>query len=205
GPIYAGMDDGDPALDMMLARLLPHKSIVVQPVWRADELTAVVAIAWLSDTHRITADELRLVEAMADRLSASLDSVDRRAREGRSGADRPEQSLVLTASPTRESQGLFDTIAMAAATLTGAKLAIVWVVDDRDHELWPEGRHAESATLTRLTQDLTAIADGERAIREMFASGSPRYIADIRNDPRWASQSRLSDGVLRAVVEMPLI
>jgi len=200
GPIYAGAEDGDPALDMMLARLLPHKSIVVQPVWRGDELTAVVAMAWLSDTHRITADELRLVEAMTDRLSGSLDTVGRRPREGRRGPDRPEHSV----SPTRESRGVFDTIAMAAATLTGGTLAIVWVVDDRDHELWPEGRYAASAALTRLTQDLTAVADGERAIREIFASGSPRYVADIRNDPRWASQSRLSDGV-RAVVEMPLI
>jgi len=204
GPISTGVEDGDPALDLLLARLLPHKSIVVQPVWRGDELTGVVAIAWLSDAHRITADELRLVEAMADRLSASLDSIGRRRREVRR-ADRPEHSLAPAAIPAREGQGVFDTIALAAATLTGGKLAIVWVVDDRDHELWPEGRHAASPALTRLTQDLTAVADGERAIREIFASGSPRYVSDIRNDPRWASQSRLSDGVLRAVVEMPLI
>src|SRR5215471_6116015 len=44
GPIYTGVEDGDPALDLLLARLLPHKSIVLQPVWRGEELTGVVAI-----------------------------------------------------------------------------------------------------------------------------------------------------------------
>src|SRR5206468_3355569 len=52
---------------------------------------------------------------------------------------------------------------------------------------------------------LAAIPDAERVIREISASGSPRYIADIRNDRRWSTQTRLRDCPLRTLVEIPLM
>jgi GAF domain-containing protein len=112
------------------------------------------------------------------------------------------QESPLSLAP--EGQGVFDTIAMAAVTLARAKLCIVWVVDVRDHALWPEGRYTAEPGLDRLTQDLGAVPDAERVIRELFESEAPRYVPDIRTDPRWAGHARLSDGVLGSLVELPL-
>ena len=204
--ICASEGEEDPELDRMLAEHLPHKSIVVQPVWRTGELIAVFAVAWLSDPHRVTADELRLVEATADRLAGSLEGVTLHRGDAEGDREHPGKSVPpAPRASIPEGQGVFDTIAMAAATLMEGKVAVVWAVESRDRVLWPEGRYAAETALEPVTAGLTAIPEAERAIHEMFESGASRYVSDIREDPRWVSQTRLRDSPLRALVETPLI
>jgi len=204
-PIYTSVGEADPELDRRLARLLAHKAIVVQPVWSNGELIAVFAIAWLSDTHRFSADELRLVEAMADRIAGSLGSVDLRRGDEERARPRVAEGAPSPAASAPDGQGVFDTIAMAAATLLAGKLAVVWVADPRDRMLWPEGSYTADPALEHVRTGLAAIPYGEGVVGETFESGAPRYSADIGEDPRWLSRTLLRGSRLHAGVEIPLI
>ena len=171
-------------------------------MWRGGEVAAIVAIAWLADTHRVTADEQRLVEAMAARLAVSLDSLEGKPRDGRAAPDHAQESS-LSLAP--EGQGVFDTIAMAAVMLARAKLCIVWVVDVRDHALWPEGRYTAEPGLERLTAGPRRRARCRaRDPRVVRVGGAALRRRTFVTDPRWASHARLSDGVLGSLVELPL-
>src|SRR5262249_37792963 len=140
--------------------------------WRQGELIAVFAVAWVSDVHRATADEMRLVETTADRLTGSVGRVDRRR-------DPPpflEPTLLRTMS---EGRGVFDTIALATAALVAGRLAVVWVIDPRDRSLWPEGWYAADTDLEPVLAALSAIPDGEDRIGTALKAGSLQSIADI--------------------------
>jgi signal transduction histidine kinase/DNA-binding NarL/FixJ family response regulator len=65
GPVYSSNSQNDPRFDHPLARMIPHKSVLIQPMrWKGESIGGF-ALAWLKDQHRFTADELRLVQAIA--------------------------------------------------------------------------------------------------------------------------------------------
>ena len=63
--IYSSDSSTDPRFAHPITRLLPHKSLLIQPMrWKGATIGGF-AIAWLKDQHRFTTDELRLVEGIA--------------------------------------------------------------------------------------------------------------------------------------------
>src|SRR5439155_1306666 len=65
GPVYASHSQEDPRFTHPIARLLPHKSVLIQPMrWKGVSIGGF-AIAWLKERHRFTSDELRLTEGIA--------------------------------------------------------------------------------------------------------------------------------------------
>ena len=65
GPVYSSNSQQDARFDHPIARLLPHKSVLIQPMrWKGESIGGF-ALAWFKDHHRFTQDELRLAEAIA--------------------------------------------------------------------------------------------------------------------------------------------
>ncbi|HYS18881.1 MAG TPA: GAF domain-containing protein [Candidatus Binatia bacterium] len=80
GPIYASRSQEDPRFNHPIARLLPHKSVLIQPMrWKGESIGGF-AIAWLKDHHRFTSEELQLAEGIA--LQAAVASENSRLYEG---------------------------------------------------------------------------------------------------------------------------
>jgi len=80
GPVYASHSQEDTRFTHPFARLLPHKSILIQPMrWKGASIGGF-AIAWLKEHHRFTPDELRLAEGIA--LQAAVASENSRLYEG---------------------------------------------------------------------------------------------------------------------------
>jgi signal transduction histidine kinase/CheY-like chemotaxis protein len=80
GPLYASHSQEDTRFTHPFARLLPHKSILIQPMrWKGVSIGGF-AIAWLKEHHRFTSDELRLAEGIA--LQAAVASENSRLYEG---------------------------------------------------------------------------------------------------------------------------
>jgi len=80
GAIYSSDSQNDPRLDHPLTRLLPHKSLLVQPMrWKGTPIGGF-AVAWLRRPHRFMPDELRLAEGIA--VQAAVASENSRLYEG---------------------------------------------------------------------------------------------------------------------------
>src|SRR2546426_603890 len=80
GPVYASRSQEDPRFSHPIARLVPHKSILIQPLrWKGESIGGF-AIAWLKEYHRFTAEELRLAEGIA--RQAAVASENSRLYEG---------------------------------------------------------------------------------------------------------------------------
>jgi len=79
GPVYSSNSQEDSRFDHPIARMLPHKSVLIQPMrWKGESIGGF-ALAWLKDHHRFTSDELRLAEAIA--LQAAVASENSRLYE----------------------------------------------------------------------------------------------------------------------------
>src|SRR5881628_2720655 len=80
GPVYASHSQEDPRFTHPIATLLPHKSVLIQPMrWKGESIGGF-AIAWLKEHHRFTSDELRLAEGIA--LQAAVAAENSRLYEG---------------------------------------------------------------------------------------------------------------------------
>ena len=65
GPVYSSNSQEDPRFNHPIARMIPHKSVLIQPMrWKGESIGGF-ALAWLKDHHRFTSDEIRLTEAIA--------------------------------------------------------------------------------------------------------------------------------------------
>src|SRR5437868_13030032 len=65
---------------MPAAQALPHKSMLIQPIYWKDELIGGFSVLWLTQTHRFSPDELRLAEGIA--LQGALAVENSRLYEG---------------------------------------------------------------------------------------------------------------------------
>ncbi|OGK99735.1 MAG: hypothetical protein A3E31_04985 [Candidatus Rokubacteria bacterium RIFCSPHIGHO2_12_FULL_73_22] len=80
GAVYSSDSPNDPRFDHPLTRLLPHKSLLIQPMrWKGASIGGF-AVAWLRQAHEFTPDELRLAEGIA--LQAAVASENSRLYEG---------------------------------------------------------------------------------------------------------------------------
>src|SRR4029453_12772358 len=80
GPVYASNSQDDPRFTHPIARLVPHKSVLIQSMrWKGVTIGGF-ALAWLREHHRFTSEELRLAEGIA--LQAAVASENSRLYEG---------------------------------------------------------------------------------------------------------------------------
>ena len=80
GPIAASDSQSEVWSSMPAAQALPHKSMLIQPIYWKDELIGGFSVLWLKKTHRFTPDELRLAEGIA--LQGALAVENSRLYEG---------------------------------------------------------------------------------------------------------------------------
>lgn len=80
GAIAASDSQSETWSSMPAAQALPHKSMLIQPIYWNDELIGGFSVLWLNESHRFTPDELRLAEGIA--LQGALAVENSRLYEG---------------------------------------------------------------------------------------------------------------------------
>ena len=63
----------DPRFNQPALNLMPHTSLLVQPVQVSDELLGIFAIAWVREAHAFTMDDLRLADGIAKQAAVAIE------------------------------------------------------------------------------------------------------------------------------------
>jgi signal transduction histidine kinase/ActR/RegA family two-component response regulator len=63
----------DPRFNQPALNLLPHTSLLVQPVQVSDELLGIFAIAWVREAHAFSMDDLRLADGIAKQAAVAIE------------------------------------------------------------------------------------------------------------------------------------
>ncbi len=74
--IYSSESDKDPRFDHPLLRLLPHRSVLIQPMHIRGEIAGILAFAWTRSRHRFNDIELRLVDAVTQQAANAIENAD---------------------------------------------------------------------------------------------------------------------------------
>jgi signal transduction histidine kinase/ActR/RegA family two-component response regulator len=73
GPIYSASSQTDHRFDHPLTRLVPHKSLVLQPIQAGEELMGFLALAWVGERHLFKSDEISLLAGTGRQLAVAVE------------------------------------------------------------------------------------------------------------------------------------
>jgi GAF domain-containing protein/CheY-like chemotaxis protein len=111
----------------------------------------------------------------------------------------------LALQPGDQSVDVFAAVARSATVLPGARLARVWIHDSATQELRALGSFGIEPPAKRMLANLDTIPCGHGVIGYVFESGTPVYIADVQQDPRWVNRQSAREAGLRGYAGLPLI
>lgn len=74
-PVCAEDSRSDPRFERNpLSALVPHRSVLVQPMFSRGEVTGAFSVVWTRERHHFTPDELRLVEGIALQSAVAVEN-----------------------------------------------------------------------------------------------------------------------------------
>ncbi|HEX7788055.1 MAG TPA: ATP-binding protein, partial [Methylomirabilota bacterium] len=71
--LHSSNSKTDPRFNQPALQLLPHTSLLVQPVQVSDELLGIFAIAWTRDAHAFSMDDLKLADGIAKQAAVAIE------------------------------------------------------------------------------------------------------------------------------------
>jgi len=72
-PIYSSDSQSDPRFDHPIYRLVPHKSLLIVPIEVKDTVIGVFLVVWLAECHHFAAEDLSLVQAIAQQAAIVIE------------------------------------------------------------------------------------------------------------------------------------
>ncbi len=181
GPVYATDSRADSRFDYPVVRDLPHRSALLQPMWRKAEIVGCFALTWVREPHAFTADELRLADGIARQAAIAIENArlyeeaERRRREAEVIAD-----IARSLNASLDLDTVLPRVAEAARELCGSDLARI--------ALWDP--HATGAVMryrvgARSEKDTASVIYPGKGIGGLvLVSGRPFRTDDYAADPR---------------------
>ena len=74
--VYSSDSAKDPRFNHPLLRLLPHRSVLIQPLRIRGDIKGVLAFVWTRSRHRFTDIELRLVDAVTLQAANAIENAE---------------------------------------------------------------------------------------------------------------------------------
>ena len=74
--VYSSDSAKDPRFDHPLLRLLPHRSVLIQPMRIRGEIAGILAFAWTRSRHRFNDIELRLVDSVTQQAANAIENAE---------------------------------------------------------------------------------------------------------------------------------
>ncbi len=96
--VYASDSQSDPRFDHPLAKLLPHRSILVQPIVHKGATMGGFALVWTREPHVFSREELALLDGIASQAAMAIDNArlldaERQARAEREASEARYREL----------------------------------------------------------------------------------------------------------------
>jgi GAF domain-containing protein/CheY-like chemotaxis protein/anti-sigma regulatory factor (Ser/Thr protein kinase) len=205
--IYASDSQNDPRFDHPLIRLIPHRSILVQPVWLKGEIIGGFAIAWVREPHWFTPGELRLVEAIMHQAALAIDNArlfgesERRRRVAETLA---EVGRLISESLDPEDVG--RRIADSVLALLGGQVSVLFRMEPGSGDLVALAVSGNSGSTL---QPGTVFHRGSSASGLAIQERRPVVSRDILDDPRIALtpevRAAAEQAAYRSVLSVPLM
>jgi PAS domain S-box-containing protein len=186
------------------ARDEAYRAVLAIPLKVQDEVIGVLAVGDVAG--RIFSEEDRqLLTAFGDQAVMALQNARlyqrAEARAEKLTALSTLTRLITSAAGTRE---VFQGVARAAVTLLGAKTARVWVADHTEGVLQMQGSFGLDPAVEQLATGFSSLPFGTGVIGAAFTSGTPEYIPDVQQEPRWKNQRLAIEGDLHGYAGLPL-
>jgi GAF domain-containing protein/anti-sigma regulatory factor (Ser/Thr protein kinase) len=205
--IYASDSQSDPRFDHPLTRLIPHRSLLVQPVWLKGDIIGGFAIAWVREPHRFAPGELRLVGAIVHQAALAIDNArlfgesDRRRRVAETLA---EVGRLISESLDPEDVG--RRVADSVLALLGGRVSVLFRVEPGSGDLVAL---AVSGNSGPTLQPGTVFPRGSSASGLAIQGRRPVVSRDILDDPRIALtpevRAAAEQAAYRSVLSVPLM
>jgi GAF domain-containing protein/CheY-like chemotaxis protein len=181
GPVYASDSRRDGRFDYPLFNDLPHRSVLLQPMWLKREIVGCFAVVWLREPHAFTRDELRLSDGIARQAAIAVanarlyEETERRRREAEVLAD-----IARTINASLDVDTVLQRVAEAARELCASDMGRIG--------LWDA---AAGAVVMRYRVGARSETDAELRIEPskgvggiVLVTGRPFRTDDYANDSR---------------------
>ncbi|MBI2218377.1 MAG: GAF domain-containing protein [Candidatus Rokubacteria bacterium] len=199
GPVYASDSQTDPRFDLPLTRLLPHRSMLIQPMRVKGEVIGGFVVVWTRERHAFVPDELRLVEAITRQAVVAIENArlleaERQARE----RQRAYVEIVKEVAAEDDFERLFGIIGRRVCELSGADSAMISLVEGSDVVI--RGAYRFEPVADALMRQPIAESRAGRVVRTRTAYAA----SDMREDPHWRDSVRARMGY-RAILDVPIV
>ena len=162
------------------------QSALVAPITLRGQVIGALGLQEAEGARQWTADEIALVEAIADQMALAIENArlfeeaQRRLREITTLYEASQACLSIS-----DQESLLAAIIEAATRTTGATLGSVMLVDEK------KGEYVFGATYGMSEETIAAIKTElhipleEGLVGVMVSAGHPLVVADVSTDPRW--------------------
>jgi GAF domain-containing protein/CHASE3 domain sensor protein len=182
----------------------PAQSALVTPITLRGQIIGALGLQEAEGARQWTADEIALVEAVADQMALAIENArlfeeaQRRLREITILYEASQSCLSIS-----DQESLLAAIMEAAAQMAGATLGSVMLVDEK------KGKYVFGATYGMSEETIAAIQTElqipleEGLIGAIVTTGQPLVVADVTMDPRWIPSE--AKELMRSFLGVPLV
>ncbi|HID64294.1 MAG TPA: GAF domain-containing protein [Anaerolineae bacterium] len=162
------------------------QSALVAPITLRGQVIGALGLQEAEGTRQWTADEIALVEAVADQMALAIENArlfeetQRRLQEITTLYEASQACLSIS-----DQESLLAAIIEAAARTTGASLGSVMLVDEKRGEYIFGATYGMSEETVATIKTELHIPLEEGLVGTVVTTGRPLVVADVNTDPRW--------------------
>jgi GAF domain-containing protein/CHASE3 domain sensor protein len=182
----------------------PAQSALVTPITLRGQIIGALGLQETEGARQWTADEIALVEAVADQMALAIENArlfeeaQRRLREITTLYEASQSCLSIS-----DQESLLTAITEAAVHTTGATLGSMMLVDEEKGEYVFGATYGMSEETIAAIQTELQIPLEEGLIGAIVTTGQPLVVADVTTDPRWIPSE--TKGLMRSFLGVPLV
>jgi GAF domain-containing protein/HAMP domain-containing protein len=182
----------------------PDQSALVTPITLRGQIIGALGLQETEGARQWTADEIALVEAVADQMALAIENArlfeeaQRRLREITTLYEASQSCLSIS-----DQESLLAAIIEAAAQTTGAPLGSVMLVDEEKGEYVFGATYGMSEETIAAIQTELQIPLEEGLFGAIVTTGQPLVVADVTTDPRWIPSE--TKELMRSFLGVPLV
>jgi signal transduction histidine kinase len=196
--IYSSDSAHDPRFNHPLLRLLPHRSVLIQPLRVGDEIAGIFGFVWTRSRHRFNDVELRLVEAVTQQAAIAIENAELLGEVRALNGDLERR----VRDRTRELETATEQLRASRAELRALGTHLESVREEERAHISREIHDELGQALTALKMDLARVSSGDGTIdRAALPVAIDDMIAAVRRISSELRPQMLDDLGLLAALE----
>ncbi len=180
------------------------QSALVAPITLRGQVIGTLGLQEAEGIRQWTADEIALVEAVADQMALAIENArlfEEAQRRLREITTLYEASQACLSTP--DQRRLLAAIIEAATRVTNAAQGSVMLIDEEKGEYVFGAHYGLSHETIAATEAELHIPLGEGLVGAVVTAGQPLVVADVTTDPRWIPTE--AEKLMRSFLGVPLV